>query len=324
MTSIIEAPCVKVQRSDGETTRRELINHQALDHNLRIWTDGGYIFFPVSKPVEGFGELRKESFEVMDRVEPLSQIPGAYELIGNIAIIDLHEEEVPKIADSLLKHKNIKTVFQAKSAVSGEYRTRDISFIKGEKKTETIHRENGCRYLLDVTEVYFTPRLATERMRIVQQIRNGDIVVDMFSGIGPFAIPVAKRYPESHVIAIDKNPGAIKYLRENIRLNRVGNIEVRHGDAIKEIRDITNADHIIMNLPHSGLDFLYDAFNAVKKCGIIHFYAISHENDLYGDLLRKIETIAKQAGRKIFPRDCRIVRPYAPYQFNICIDIEAK
>lgn len=322
MKSIIEAPCIRVARIDGESTRKKLLSQQALDNNLKIKADGDYIYIPVSKPVEGLGEIRIELFEALDRVEQVSEIPGAYELIGNIAVIDQHEKNVTEIAECLLKHKNIKTVYQAKSSVSGEYRTREIAFIKGEKKTETIYRENGCRYLLDVAEVYFTPRLATERMRIVRQIKNGDKIIDMFSGIGPFSIPIAKSYPDSYVIAIDKNPVAVKYLKNNIRLNRIKNIEIIQGDAKEALKAVNYADHVIMNLPHSGLDFLYTAFMAVKKCGTVHFYAISHENDLYDSLTGKINNIAEKASRKIVSLDRRIVRPYAPYQYNICIDLK--
>ena len=191
----------------------------------------GYLLIPVLKPIEGLGILEKDIFEIAERENPLTQVPGAYELIGDIAIIDQHEENAPEIAKVLLQHKNIKTIFQATSAVCGEYRTRELLFIAGVKKTETIYRENGCRYLLDVTQVYFTPRLSTERIRIADQVKNGDKVVDMFAGIGPFSILIAKRFPEAHVIAVDKNPVAIKYLRENARLNKVKNIEIREGDA---------------------------------------------------------------------------------------------
>jgi len=319
---MMESLCIRVPRTEGELSRKKLIELCLLDNNLKIKSDAAYLLIPVLKPIEGLGILEKDVFEIAQRENPLTQVPGAYELIGNIAIIDQHEENAPEIAKVLLQHKNIKTIFQATSAVCGEYRTRELLFIVGEQQTETIYRENGCRYLLDVTQVYFTPRLSTERIRIADQVKNGDKVVDMFAGIGPFSILIAKRYPRAHVIAVDKNPVAIKYLRENVRLNKVKNIEIKEGDARDEVKGISDADHVIMNLPHSGLEFIDSAFGIIKKGGAIHFYAISHENDLFEGLIREIEAHANKSGLAVCPIDRRVVRPYAPYQYNVCIDLQ--
>jgi tRNA (guanine37-N1)-methyltransferase len=197
-------------------------------------------------------------------------------------------------------------------------------FIAGENKQETIYRENGCRYLLDVLNVYFTPRLSTERMRIAGQITNGEKIVDMFAGIGPFSILIAKRFPLAHVIAIDKNPVAIKYLRENAKLNKLKNIEIKEGDAREEVMRISDADHIIMNLPHSAMEFIDAALGIIKSGGVIHFYAISHEDDLFNGIFKVIDEHARCAGLRVISLDQRIVRPYAPYQYNVCIDLRVE
>src|SRR5659263_193684 len=186
--------CIRVQRREGESIRKALIELCVLNKDLKIRSSGDDLLIPVLIPVEGFGELGTDLFEGLEYKSPLEQAPGAYELIGDIAIIDQHEENVLDIANVLLQHKNIRTVFQATSAVSGEFRTRELLFIAGEKKIETLYRENGCRYLLDVSSVYFTPRLSTERMRIAGQVTDQEKIVDMFAGIGPFSILIAKRF----------------------------------------------------------------------------------------------------------------------------------
>lgn len=319
-----ESLCIRVQRSEGESIRKKLIELCVLNKDLKIRSSGDDLLIPVLTPVEGFGQLGTDFFEVLEYETPLSQASGAYELIGDIAIIDQHEENVMDIAKVLLQHKNIKTVFQATSAVSGEYRTRELVFIAGEKKSETIYRENGCRYLLDVTSVYFTPRLSTERMRIAGQVIDGENVIDMFAGIGPFSILIAKKFPLSHVIAIDKNPEAIKYLRENAKLNKLKNIEIKEGDARDEVREISDANHVIMNLPHSAMEFIDAALGIIKRGGIIHFYAISHEDDLFEGIFKNIEEHASRAGLQVTSLEKRIVRPYAPYQYNVCIDLRVE
>ncbi len=320
----MESLCIRVSKKAGENTRQKLIELGAIDKNLKIKSEGGDLLIPVIKPIEGY-DIEKEDFEVLKKEESIVDVLGfspAYEVIGDIAIIDQYESDAQKIADALIRQKKIKTVLQAAGAVAGEYRTRELTFLDGEKRTETQYRENGCRYLLDVSKVYFTPRLATERMRIAEQVKDGDKVVDMFAGVGPFSILIAKKFPASHVIAIDKNPVAIKYLKENVRLNKVKNVEVREGDVREEIKGISGADHVIMNLPHSGIDFLEPAFSVIKKGGVVHFYAITHEDDLFNGTWERLEESARQFDLRIIPVDRRIVRPYAPYQYNICIDFQ--
>jgi len=319
-----ESLCIRVQRREGESIRKKLIELCILNKDLKIRSSGDDLLIPVLTSVEGFGEPGTDFFEELEYDHPLEQAPGAYELIGDIAIIDQHEGNACKIANVLLQHKNIRTVFQATSAVSGEYRTRELLFIAGEKKTETIYRENGCRYLLDVTSVYFTPRLSTERMRIAGQVIDGEKVVDMFAGIGPFSILISKRFPGSHVIAIDKNPIAIKYLKESAKLNKVKNLEVKEGDAREQIKGISDADHVIMNLPHSAMEFIDAALEIIKRGGVIHFYAISHEDDLFEGIFKDIEEHARRAGFQVISLYQRIVRPYAPYQYNVCIDFRVE
>ncbi|HEY9206866.1 MAG TPA: class I SAM-dependent methyltransferase family protein [Candidatus Methanoperedens sp.] len=315
--------CIKVSKKDGEKTRQKLTGLGAIDKNLKIKSEGEKLLIPVIRRIEGFGDIAEEDFEAIKKKESVSEILGyapAYELIGDIALIERHEKDAQRIADVLIRQKNIKTVLQAETSVEGEFRTREVSILAGERKTETLYRENGCRYLVDVASVYFTPRLSTERMRIADQVHEGDLVVDMFAGVGPFSILIAKKIPSTKVIAIDKNREAIKYLEKNMKLNKVENIEIREGDAREAVKGISGVDHIIMNLPHTALEFLDAALGIIKKGGVIHFYAIAHEDDLFEGLLGKIEETAKKSGLQVTPLDKRVVRPYAPYQYNICID----
>lgn len=320
----MESLCVRVPKKEGEKARQKLIESNVIDKNLRIKSSNEELLIPIIKPIEGYA-VEKGDFEVLEKEKSLEELLGfapKYELVGDIAIIEMYESNAQQIAEVLIKKKKAKVVLQAASAVEGEYRTREFSFISGERRTETLYKENNCTYMLDVAEVYFTPRLATERVRIAEQVKNGDIVVDMFAGVGPFSILIAKRLSEAKVIAIDKNPVAVKYLKENVRINKVKNVEIREGDVRKRIEGISEADHIIMNLPHSSVEFLDIAFSVVKRGGVIHFYAITHEDDLFDGVWKRIEEYASKANLRVTPIDKRIVRPYAPYQYNICIDFK--
>jgi tRNA (guanine37-N1)-methyltransferase len=254
------------------------------------------------------------------------------------------EEEEHKIADALMGlYRNIKVVAKRISAVEGVYRTRRLAGLAGENRTETIHTENECRFKLDLERVYFNPRLAGERNRVASQTAQSEKpeeIIDMFAGVGPFAIQIAKRAPQSHVTAIDINPDAIWYLKENVGLNHVQNVDAVVGD-VKEIYGTfrNTADRIIMNLPKSAYLFLREAVSMLKPSGgIIHFYDLesAYSDTMNDEKSKALERAIIQAKERFlgtlqelsdeFPSysveilDTRKVKPYAPYAYIIGID----
>lgn len=328
--------CIKIPKKKGEPARRVLLGLEILDNSLKIGSDETFLYLPLSRePAPEELESLPEGSELTDfDFEPLEKKPvpedllgfsPAYEVIGDIALLedsDLDSQKASKIADALIRTQpNIKTVVRPLTPVIGEFRVREFEVVAGEPRTETIHREYGCRYKVDLSRAYFTPRLSTERSRILSWIKEGDTVVDMFAGVGPYSILLAKSKKPSKVIAIDKNPDAVRYLRENISLNSAKNIEAIEGDARKEAKRFAGtADHVIMNLPHSAYEFLDSAVLLTKPGGIIHYYGITPEDDLFESSVELIRKAAEKAGRKAEILEKRVVRSYAPYQYNICIE----
>ncbi|MBA7527161.1 Release factor glutamine methyltransferase [subsurface metagenome] len=257
------------------------------------------------------------------------------------------EENEQLIAHAILSlHKNIKVVAKRISPVEGVFRKRKMKIIAGENRTETMHKENGCKYKLDLGKVYFNPRLASERNRVAAQVQgNKEEIIDMFAGVGSFSIQVAKRACQSHVTAIDVNPDAIRYLRENITLNGVKNVEAIEGD-VREIyvKFRNKADRIIMNLPKSAYSFIREALSMLNpQGGIIHFYDVeSSYPDVSSDEKRKsLETAINKAKERLAAKvkeaceqekfyfqleiqEARKVKPYAPYAYIIGIDAMVK
>lgn len=328
--------CIKVLKKKGEPARRVLLGLDILDNSLKIGSGETFLYLPLSREPDP-EELKDmpEGFELMDfDFEPVEKKPvpedllgfsPAYEVIGDIALLedeDLDAQTALKIADALLRTQpNIKSVVKPLTPVIGEFRVREFKVIAGEPRTETIHREYGCRYKVDLSKAYFTPRLSTERSRILSWIKEGDTVVDMFAGVGPYSILLAKSKKPAKVVAIDKNPDAVSYLKENISLNSAKNIEAIEGDAREEAKRFAGtADHVIMNLPHNAHEFLDSAILLTKKGGIIHYYGITPEDDLFEGSVKLIREAAEKAGRKIEVMETRVVRSYAPHQYNICIE----
>jgi tRNA (guanine37-N1)-methyltransferase len=198
-----------------------------------------------------------------------------------------------------------------------------LKFVCGENNTETIYKESSLKIKLDVSKVYFSVRLSHERQRIAQVSKNGENVIVMFSGVGPFALVISKKNKLGKIVCIELNSTAVKYLEENIKLNKTKNIISEKGD----VRDIVNkkyvnfADRIVMPLPHSAHEFLVDAFLAIKNGGIVHFYTIVESENGFDLAFKKAEIEAKKAGVQIEVSSSRIVRPYSPKEVQVVLDL---
>ncbi|MDO9518451.1 MAG: class I SAM-dependent methyltransferase family protein [Methanosarcinaceae archaeon] len=325
--------CMKVPKVQGEPNRRVLIEMELLDSSKKIASNGVDLFLPlvrepndVEKDNFGDVEFLEYQFEEHEKAPTLEDLLGFmphYEVIGDIALIEADDTDADRIGEALLKfHPHVNTVLGATSPVVGEFRVREFMLIAGEDKTETIHKEYGCRYAVDLAKAYFTPRLSTERERILSWIKPDDVVVDMFAGVGPYSILIAKKANPKRVVAIDKNPAAVEFLRRNVVLNSVDNVKVIEGDANVESQRFAGiADHVIMNLPHNAFDFLDSAVKLTKPGSIIHYYGMTHEDDLFDGSIGLIEAAAERVGREIEVVERRTVRSYAPHQYNICIEV---
>jgi len=274
-------------------------------------------------------EKEVEVFSELERLK--NERPSSFDLIGHIAIIEIPEKLkkkkklIAKIIMSLNKH--IKTVLEKASERKGIYRIRKYRFLAGEKKFETIHKEYGCVFKLDPTKVYFSPRELTERQRIASQVKEDEVVMVMFAGVAPYAIQIAKRQPNvKEVIAIEINPIAVKYAKENVILNKVQDkVKVIEGDVREKCKDFYGkCDRVVMPLPKGAEDFLDIAINCLKKEGYVHFYNWGEEPNIFENAGKIVEEKLGKMGVKYKIVNKRKVLPYAPRKWKVCLDIYVK
>jgi len=262
-------------------------------------------------------------------------IYNSYDIIGDIAIIRLTEASKTyrqTIGEAIMSvHKNVKTVLAQTSPVHGDFRLRKLEYIAGEDKTVTVHIESGCLFSVDVEKCYFSPRLLYERMRIAKQVVPGEVVVNMFSGVGCFSLVIAKHSKAEKVYSIDVNPIAVRYMQENVRINRVyGKIIPILGDAkeVIEKKLLNVADRVLMPLPEKAFEYLPYALQALKKSGgWIHFYDFEH-TDENGSPVEKVKLKVAEKFKSLavtfeVPFG-RIVRTTGPNWHQIALDIEVK
>ncbi len=324
---------LKVHKSQGETFRRRLVELGIFDRDRKIRSEGDQLYLPILELEAGAAaelakvgdfDLVESEFEAAEQKPTVEDLLGRrahFEVVGDVAIVDSHDEEVASAV--LAVHKNVKTVISPKTPVEGEYRTRRFQLVAGEEKTATLHKEHGLLYRIDLEKAYFTPRLGTERLRVAKLVGPGEVVFDMFAGVGPFALQLAKR--GAKVVAVDKNPEAVRLMRENAALNRIEEVEILEGDAaVIAERYEKFADHVIMNLPHTAHQFLKEAIRIARDGGVVHYYAIAPEDDLYGRDTAFVEEAASALGAEICILYRGIVRSYAPRHYNIVIDFEVR
>jgi len=257
----------------------------------------------------------------------------SYDIIGSrekaVAIVEIPDnfkDKEKKIAEEILKkHKNVKSVLKKVSERKGVFRTREYEFLLGDKNTEVIHIEHGCRLKLDPQKVYFSPREGTERSRIANKVKPNETIMLMFAGIGSFAIMIAKKQPKvKKIISIEINPVAFEYMKENIRLNRLGEkIIPVLGDVKKKCKDwYGKCDRVIMPLPQDAWNFFEIAYQCLKKKhGFIHLYTIEKENIVADEVNKTINALQKKINRKIKFK-IRKTLPYSPRKNKYCIDLE--
>ncbi|HYY92501.1 MAG TPA: class I SAM-dependent methyltransferase family protein [Candidatus Dormibacteraeota bacterium] len=260
----------------------------------------------------------------------LAELPRSYDVIGDIAVLEFGARLVgfeDRVAGAILEiHRNVKAVFAQTGPISGSERIRPLRHIAGENRTETVHREFGCAFRVDLSGAFFSPRLSTEHNRVARQVAEGERVVDMFSGVGPFSILIAKYVNEIAVDAIDSNPAATRLLEENARANKVGSkVRVHLGDAREVVNRLPHiATRVIMNHPSAARDFVDSACDALStRGGVVHYYSFASGDTPEVEARKELETALKSSNHSIHRLlGVRKVREVAPVKWQIAIDAE--
>jgi tRNA (guanine37-N1)-methyltransferase len=239
--------------------------------------------------------------------EKLLLLPKGFEVIGDIAIINLPPplyDEKHLISQALVSHsKKIKVVLLKKNKLAGEKRIAGFEILLGDRTT-TLHRENGCAFHVDIARTYFSGKMYFERDRIVQKVNDGEDVLVLFCGVGPFLIPIRKK-KEVRIIGLDNNPAACSLFRKNARLNNI-DAEIVLGDA-NSMSGIfkKDFDRIVMPTPYGQDHFLNLTRPLLKPGGTVHFYTFKKDFEI-----PHFRKLLEELGWDIeFFRDCGDVAP---------------
>jgi len=355
---VSEAPSLKIQKRHGEKGLALVKKLGIFNSDLRIEREEGYLYIPLAREPRKseLNELKAELPEseirvhifpqsverqtalvdlLSDKLPPniLASLPHAIDFVGDVAVIEITPELQGfrhVIGDAILRaHRRVRTVLAKSGPVVGPYRLRAFEVLAGESKTQTVHKEHGCVFHVDLAKAYFSPRLSYEHRRVASLVKPGETVLDMFSGVGSFSIPIAKQLEDVLVYAIDLNSDAVELLKKNVVVNRLqGRVKPILGDARQVVNEKLGhaVDRVIMNLPERAIEFVDVACQAVRtEGGIMHYYEFSDAPQPLETVKRRLAEAVDHAGRRLesIPL-ARIVRGIAPFTYQVVVDAEIR
>ncbi len=253
--------------------------------------------------------------------EELKSLPKSWQVLGSVIIVKIPAEleyRKKEIGEAFLKlYPRCSTVLRDKG-VKGKLREPDVEIIAG-SETETIHIENKCKFKLDAAKVIFSPGNLAERLRM-SRLGKGEVVVDMFAGIGYFSIPMAVHSRPRKIYAIELNPTAFYYLKQNIALNKVEEIvEPILGDCSK-VTPKNIADRVIMGYVHETNAYLKPAMEALKTSGFLHYHEAVPEALMESRPKERIKQAAEALGKKAEFIEQRKIKKYSPGVWHVVVD----
>lgn len=345
---------VEIEKRSAQRLHTVLTAHRLLNGQLKPLHSAGKVIFALLRDpspkeklqISGLNaKLVKRNFEqniqkprnlreALSRKlteSEMQRLISSFDVLGDVAIIEIPEQLAKKaklIGKTLIAlNPSLKSVYRIAGAHSGKYRTQKVKLIAGKAQKIAHYREHGCIFEIDFANVFFSPRLSTERKRIAEQVKPKEVVAVFFAGIGPFAIVIAKKQPLAEKIyAVELNPSAHKQALDNIALNHAENsVEAIEGDVNKIAPKYLKGkcDRVVMPMPKTSEHFLDSAFIALKKeGGIVHYYHFGLTENPYEKSITIIKQIARKYKRKIKILQKRIVRPFSASTVQTVIDFK--
>jgi tRNA (guanine37-N1)-methyltransferase len=276
----------------------------------------------------------------------VSEVPTAFETVGHIAHLNIRDdilEYKTVIGEVLLdKHPHIRTVVNKLDSIDSSFRFFKMEVLAGEDDMIAKVKENGCIFEFDFSKVYWNSRLHSEHHRLTTLLKRDEVVVDMFAGVGPFALPAARK--GCKVFANDLNPFSHQYLVQNAKLNHLQSLVTAYNqDGRQFVKDVfcqlidrdplllSRGSHVIMNLPASAIEFL-DSLNGILQdlpphlvdstpLPSVHCYTFTKSATPTEDVLSRVEHTLRTS----LPRDTvsvHRVRDVAPNKLMMRVSFQ--
>ena len=252
----------------------------------------------------------------------LDRAPASWAVVGSVVLVRVTDVPRPEeVGEALLALVGGVDTVLARSSIDGPHREPDVTVLAGEGDTETVHREHGTEYALDLSEVMFSPGNQAERTRMGERVQTGERVLDTFAGIGYFTLPIARA--GATVTAVERNPAAFAYLVENVVRNGVADsVETYRADC----RDVvdgfaagTTFDRVVMG-HYDAHGYLADTLAVLAPGGTVHVHATTPEKLLPERPTRRVRRAVDGTGRTVDSMAVRHVKTYSEGVSHVVVD----
>ncbi|MEM0336706.1 MAG: class I SAM-dependent methyltransferase family protein [Candidatus Caldarchaeum sp.] len=250
--------------------------------------------------------------------------------LGRVAIVRVPRGsniDLVEFAKDIMKRNNgVETVLEIER-VEGAYRVPVVRHVAGSLDTVTTVKEDGVIYTFDASRLMFSLGNFEERRRVRKLPRPGEIVVDMFAGVGQFTLPAAKS-EASHVYSFEINEEAYAFLVKNIRLNRVEHkVTAFNADCRKSVDMGLKgcADRVLMGYFKGTVEYFPTALQLLKNMGgYIHFHEIAENESGWATLYKTVSELAERLGYFVELVNKRVVKTYSPKLSHWVLDLFAR
>jgi tRNA wybutosine-synthesizing protein 2 len=233
-------------------------------------------------------------------------------IIGDIMVLKTTVDEPQELLNIPRVNRVVKLGY-----INGFQRIPEVELLLGEG-TETVHKENHCLFKLDVGRIMWSKGNTTERMRMAQIVDEGEIVVDLFAGIGYFSIPMAVHNHPQKIYAVEINPVAYHYLRDNIKLNHVEHIVETIWGNCREVAPRNVADRVLMGYIGNTHEYLDVAMEVLREGGIIHYHESVTDKLKFNRPIKRIKDAAD--GYDVEVVNQRVIKKYSPGVNHVVVD----
>lgn len=332
-----------VDKTETQTALAALQSEGVYDSSRHIaQQDDGTVAIPVTDPpqetavlevVERRGETRLKTLDDQLRArgwtdEERDHAPSSWAVIGTVILVDVSETPRPEeVGEALLAmHGHADTVL-ARDGISGTHREPSVDVIAGAGDTQTVHREHGTTYALDLAEIMFSPGNKAERAHMGEIVTDGERVLDMFAGVGYFTLPMARG--GAHVTAVEHNPASFQYLVENVVRNDVQEqVETYRADCRDVVESGIEAadsdtpfefDRVVMGY-YDAYEYLDSGLSALEAGGTIHMHEATPEARVPDRPVERLREAAEKQGREVDVQDVREIKGYSEGVLHVVVD----